>query len=429
MPEVSKVTKDDGYGNGLIPAEKEKSGGTIMVKVAVLGYGNIGSGVVTVIQENEKLIEKKIDQEIEVKYVLDLRDFPGDPMEDKLVHDVNVILGDPEINIVCETMGGVEPAYTFSKKALLAGKSVCTSNKELVAAHGAELLEVARKQNVNYMFEASVGGGIPIIRPLRTSLAQEEILSITGILNGTTNYILTKMENEGLAFETVLARAQEKGYAEKNPDADILGYDACRKIAILTSLAYGKKVNFEDITTEGITAITAVDFAYAKKMGVTIKLFAKSVKKGDKYYALVAPFIVGPENPLYAVKGVFNAILVNCNMGGETMYYGKGAGKLATASAVVADVLDCARHVGKHLDIRWEEQKLEISPIDGAVRKFFVRVSCTDEAKIRKHFGDVEMYTDIVAGECGFVTEEMTEAEYREKAAKFGSVLSMIRVD
>lgn len=237
------------------------------------------------------------------------------------------------------------------------------------------------------------------------------------------------MENEGLAFETVLARAQEKGYAEKNPDADILGYDACRKIAILSSLAYGKKVNFEDITTEGITAITAVDFAYAKKMGATIKLFAKSVKKGDKYYALVAPFIVGPENPLYAVKGVFNAILVNCNMGGETMYYGKGAGKLATASAVVADVLDCARHVGKHLDIRWEEQKLEISPIDGAVRKFFVRVSCTDEAKIRKHFGDVEMYTDIVAGECGFVTEEMTEAEYREKAAKFGSVLSMIRVD
>ena len=400
-----------------------------MVKVAVLGYGNIGSGVVTVIQENQKIIERKIDNEIEVKYVLDLRDFPGDPMEHKLVHDVNIILEDPEVQIVCETMGGVEPAYTFSKKALLMGKSVCTSNKELVAAHGAELLETARQQNVNYMFEASVGGGIPVIRPLRTSLAQEEILSITGILNGTTNYILTKMENEGLAFETVLARAQEKGYAEKNPDADILGYDACRKIAILTSLAYGKKVNFEDITTEGITAITAVDFAYAKKMGATIKLFAKSVKKGDKYYALVAPFIVKPENPLYAVKGVFNAILVNCNMGGETMYYGKGAGKLATASAVVADVLDCARHVGKHLDIRWEEQKLEISPIDGAVRKFFVRVSCTDEAKIREQFGEVEMYTDIAAGECGFVTEEMTEAEYREKAAKFGSVLSMIRVD
>ncbi|MDE6054593.1 MAG: homoserine dehydrogenase, partial [Lachnospiraceae bacterium] len=242
-------------------------------------------------------------------------------------------------------------------------------------------------------------------------------------------YILTKMETEGLAFKDVLARAQEKGYAEKNPDADILGFDACRKIAILTSLAYGKKVNFEDITTEGITAITDVDFSYAKKMGATIKLFAKSIKKGDKYYALVAPFIVKPENPLYAVKGVFNAILVNCNMGGETMYYGKGAGKLATASAVVADVLDCSRHIGKHLDIKWENQKLEISPIDGAVRRFFVRVPLTDEKQIKDVFGEVEMYTNVADGECGFVTEEMTEAEYKDKAVQFGSILSMIRVD
>ena len=400
-----------------------------MIKAAILGYGTVGSGVYEVIRKNRDIITDRLGEEIQVKYVLDLREFEGDPVQEVLVHDADTIINDAEIAIVCETMGGEHPAYEFTKRALESGKSVCTSNKELVEKHGPELIKIAKEHKCSYLFEASVGGGIPIIRPLRTSLAQEEILSITGILNGTTNYILTKMENEGLAFETVLARAQEKGYAEKNPDADILGYDACRKIAILSSLAYGKKVNFEDITTEGITAITAVDFAYAKKMGATIKLFAKSVKKGDKYYALVAPFIVGPENPLYAVKGVFNAILVNCNMGGETMYYGKGAGKLATASAVVADVLDCARHVGKHLDIRWEEQKLEISPIDGAVRKFFVRVSCTDEAKIRKHFGDVEMYTDIGAGGCGFVTEEMTEAEYREKAAKFGSVLSMIRVD
>ena len=236
------------------------------------------------------------------------------------------------------------------------------------------------------------------------------------------------METEGLAFADVLARAQEKGYAEKNPDADVLGFDACRKIAILTSLAYGKKVDFADITTEGITSITDKDFAYAKKMGATIKLFAKSVKKSGKYYALVAPFVVFPENPLYAVKGVFNAILVNCNMGGETMYYGKGAGKLATASAVVADVLDCARHKGKHLDIKWEERKLEISPIDGAVRRFFVRTSSAEE-RIKEFFGEVEMISGVADGECGFVTEEMSEAAYREKAAKFGDILSMIRVD
>ena len=332
-----------------------------MIKAAILGYGTVGSGVYEVIRKNRDIITDRLGEEIQVKYVLDLREFEGDPVQEVLVHDADTIINDAEIAIVCETMGGEHPAYEFTKRALESGKSVCTSNKELVEKHGPELIKIAKEHKCSYLFEASVGGGIPIIRPLRTSLAQEEILSITGILNGTTNYILTKMENEGLAFETVLARAQEKGYAEKNPDADILGYDACRKIAILTSLAYGKKVNFEDITTEGITAITAVDFAYAKKMGATIKLFAKSVKKGDKYYALVAPFIVGPENPLYAVKGVFNAILVNCNMGGETMYYGKGAGKLATASAVVADVLDCARHVGKHLDIRWEEQKLEIA--------------------------------------------------------------------
>lgn len=400
-----------------------------MTKIAILGYGTVGSGVYEVIKKNREIITSKLGDEIQVKYVLDLRPFEGDPVQEVLVHDVGTIIDDPEVAVVCETMGGEHPAYEFTRRALESGKSVCTSNKELVEKHGPELIQIAKEHKCSYLFEASVGGGIPIIRPLRTSLAQEEILSITGILNGTTNYILTKMETEGLAFASVLARAQEKGYAEKNPDADILGFDACRKIAILTSLAYGRKVDFEDILTEGITAITDTDFSYAKKMGATIKLFAKSVKKGDKYYALVAPFVVKPENPLYAVKGVFNAILVNCNMGGETMYYGKGAGKLATASAVVADVLDCSRHIGKHLDIKWEDEKLEISPIDGAVRKFFVRVASTDEAQIRDAFGEVELFTDVADGECGFVTEEMTEAEYRDKAAGFGGVLSMIRVD
>lgn len=400
-----------------------------MIKVAIWGYGTVGSGIFEVLRKNSAVIENKLGDTIEVKYVLDLRDFEDDPVKEVLVHDVEVILSDPEVAVICETMGGENPAYTFTKRALESGKSVCTSNKELVEKHGPELLQIAKAHNCSYLFEASVGGGIPIIRPLRTSLAQEEIQSITGILNGTTNYILTKMETEGLAFESVLKRAQEKGYAEKNPDADILGFDACRKIAILTSLAYGKNVNYTDILTEGITAITDKDFAYARKLGATIKLFAKSVKKGEKYYALVAPFLVKPENPLYAVNGVYNAILVNGNMGGETMYYGKGAGKLATASAVVSDVLDCARHFGKHLNVKWDEEKLEISPIDGAVRKFFVRASTMDMAQVEAVFGEVELITGVADNECGFVTAEMTEAEYREKAAKMGNIIGMIRVD
>lgn len=400
-----------------------------MVKVAILGYGTVGSGVFEVIKRNQNAIVNKIGEEIEVKYVLDLRTFEGDPVMEVLTNNYDDIVNDDEVKVVCETMGGVKPAYEFTKRALESGKSVCTSNKELVEKHGPELLKIAKANKCSYLFEASVGGGIPIIRPLRTSLAQEEIQSITGILNGTTNYILTKMETEGLAFDDVLKRAQEKGYAEKNPDADILGFDACRKIAILTSLAYGKNVDYADITTEGITAITDTDFAYAKKMGTTIKLFAKSLKKGDKYYALVAPFMVTPENPLYAVNGVFNAILLNCNMGGETMYYGKGAGKLATASAVVADVLDCAKHIGKNLDTKWDEEKLEIAPIDTAVRRFFVRVSGTDEAKIREIFGEVDLLNGIAEGECGFVTGEMSEAEYRQKAAEAGNVITMIRMD
>lgn len=239
-----------------------------MTKVAILGYGTVGSGVYEVLKKNKEVITGKTGEEITVKYVLDLREFDSDPVQEVLVHDIDTIISDAEVSIVCETMGGERPAYEFTKRALESGKSVCTSNKELVEKHGPELLQIAKAHACSYLFEASVGGGIPIIRPLRTSLAQEEILSITGILNGTTNYILTKMETEGLAFETVLARAQEKGYAEKNPDADILGFDACRKISILTSLAYGKNVDFADITTEGITAISSADFAYAKKWGL-----------------------------------------------------------------------------------------------------------------------------------------------------------------
>ena len=236
-----------------------------MVYAAILGYGTVGSGVAHVLSENSEMIAWKAGEEVSVKYILDLRDFPQDPNADKVVHDFRIILEDPQVSVICETMGGLEPAYTFSKQALLAGKSVCTSNKELVAAHGPELLRLAREHNCNYLFEASVGGGIPIIRPMNYSLTAEVIDGITGILNGTTNYILTRMKQDGADFETVLREAQEKGYAERNPEADVEGHDACRKIAILSSLMLGKTVHYEDIYTEGITAITSADFLYAKK--------------------------------------------------------------------------------------------------------------------------------------------------------------------
>lgn len=400
-----------------------------MIKAAIFGYGTVGSGVYEVLTRNSAMIQGKLGDRIEVKYVLDLREFPGDPVQDVLVHDVNTILDDEEVSIICETMGGEKPAYDFTRRALELGKSVCTSNKELVEKHGAELLKIAQEHHCSYLFEASVGGGIPIIRPLCTSLAQEHIESITGILNGTTNYILSKMENEGADFETVLKRAQEKGYAERNPEADVCGYDAGRKIAILTSLAYGKNVDFSDLYVEGITQITKTDFAYAKKLGTTIKLFAKSQCIDGKYYAMVAPFMVTADNPLYAVQNVFNAILVHGNMVGDTMYYGKGAGKLATASAVVADVIDCAKHLGKHVQVIWEEDKLEISPMDDFTRRFFVRVKGTDRAQITENFGEVEFIDSVAEEETGFITSEMTEKAYEECAKKAGNVINRIRFE
>ena len=400
-----------------------------MIKAAIFGYGTVGSGVYEVFTRNSAMIQGKLGDRIEVKYVLDLREFPGDPVQDVLVHDVNTILDDEEVSIICETMGGEKPAYDFTRRALELGKSVCTSNKELVEKHGAELLKIAQEHHCSYLFEASVGGGIPIIRPLCTSLAQEHIESITGILNGTTNYILSKMENEGADFEIVLKRAQEKGYAERNPEADVCGYDAGRKIAILTSLAYGKNVDFADLYVEGITQITRMDFAYAKKLGTTIKLFAKSQCIDGKYYAMVAPFMVTADNPLYAVQNVFNAILVHGNMVGDTMYYGKGAGKLATASAVVADVIDCAKHLGKHVQVIWEEDKLEISPMDDFTRRFFVRVKGTDRAQITENFGKVEFIDSVAEEETGFITSEMTEKAYEECAKKAGNVINRIRFE
>lgn len=399
-----------------------------MAKVAVLGYGTVGSGIVEVIKTNQELINKRAGREIDVKYILDLRDFPGDPYEDLIVHDVDVIMNDPEVEIVCEAMGGTGAAYAFTKAALSKGKSVCTSNKALVAEYGTELLELAKANNCNYLFEASCGGGIPIIRPLRSSLSPERIVAIKGILNGTTNYILTKMEQEGADFDAVLKDAQALGYAEANPEADIEGHDACRKIAILSSLGFGKTVYYKEVYTEGITKITIDDFAYMKQMNATIKLLGMSKEADGSYFAMVAPFVLTKENPLFHVEGVMNAILVTGNTLGDTMYYGAGAGKLPTASAVVSDVMECAMHEGIHLDCSWESEKLALSSLDRAKRKFFVRVSGCAEDKIKSAFGDVKVLTGVKEGELGFVTDVMTENEYREKAAAF-DVVSMIRVE
>ena len=279
-----------------------------MIKVAIMGYGTIGSGVYEVLTGNRDKIAANVGQEVQVKYILDLRDFPGSPVEDKIVHDFQVIADDPEVQIVVETMGGLNPAYPFVKTCLEAGKNVVTSNKALVATHGTELLAIAREKQVNFQFEASVGGGIPIIRPLYECLMGEQIQEITGILNGTTNFILTKMDKEGASFDAVLKEAQELGYAERNPEADVEGYDTCRKIAILTAMATGKEVDFEDIQTEGITKITDVDFKYADKMGTSIKLFGTSRMNGDQVFAWVAPLMIGKSHPLYAVNDVFNGI-------------------------------------------------------------------------------------------------------------------------
>ena len=399
-----------------------------MIQVAVLGYGTVGSGVVEVLENNKKMITPRAGEELNVKYILDLRDFPGDPYESKVVHDVNVILEDPEVQVICETMGGINPAYDFSKKALMAGKSVCTSNKELVAAYGPELLRLARENKCNYLFGASVGGGIPIIRPINYSLTAEKIESIHGILNGTTNYILTKMDKEGADFEDVLKEAQEKGYAERNPEADVEGHDACRKIAILSSLMTGKYVKYEDIYTEGITKITSADFKYAKALNKSIKLLAMSKDEGDGYMAMVSPCMISQEHPLYCVNDVFNAVFVHGNMLGDSMFYGRGAGKLATASAVVADVIDSARHLGKTVTCIWDEEVVHLKDYKDSAKKFFVRVKNEGVDKAASLFGYIEKI-EVVDGEFGFVTEVMTEREFASRTEQLPEMITRIRVE
>ena len=383
-----------------------------MINVAVLGFGTVGSGVVEII--NNKDFSKKTGKDINVKKVLDIRTFEDSPYKDLITADFDSIINDEEISIVVETMGGTNPAYDFTKRSLLAGKSVVTSNKELVATHGTELLSIAKEKGVCYMFEASVGGGIPIIRPLGNCLAANDINWIMGILNGTTNYILTKMINDGESFENALADAQAKGYAERNPAADVEGTDACRKIAILASLAFGKFVDSHKISTEGITNISLEDVKNAQSIGHSIKLIGQCKKVGDEVFAKVSPVMLPPSNALSDVEGVFNGILVNGSATGDVMFYGKGAGKMPTASAVVADVIDIVGHKGLGAPY-WEDGGIltDVNPDD---TKLYVRVLGDDvKSAVADIFGDVEVLKDC-GGEYAFISAPAKECELNKKA-------------
>lgn len=405
-----------------------------MVNIAVLGYGTVGSGVVEVVETNGESINQRIGDELNVKYIMDLKDFPGQSVQDKIVHNFETILNDDDVHIVVEVLGGIEPAYTFVKRSLLAGKSVATSNKALVAKHGAELLSIAKEKNINFLFEASVGGGIPIIRPLNSSLTADEIEEITGILNGTTNYMMTKMFYEGADYDEVLKEAQDNGFAERNPEADVEGYDACRKIAILSSLISGKQVDFEDIYCEGITNITGEDMKYAKAMGTTIKLLASSKREKNRLHAIVAPCMLYPKHPLYNVNGVFNAIFVHGNVLGDAMFYGSGAGKLPTASAVVADVVEAAKNLNRNVMTMWKQDKLKIEDKGAAKRCFFVRIKGEERellSSLQDTFGDIEIIkAEGVVDEFGFVTPIMMEGDYDTRAKIYeDQIVHMIRME
>ena len=399
------------------------------MNVAIMGYGTIGSGVAEVLSTNGRLIEERVGEKLTLTKVLDLRDFEGDPVAPLIVHDYKEIAEDASIDLVVETMGGVEPAFTFVKAMLENGKHVATSNKALVADRGAELLAVAREHHVQFQFEASVGGGIPIIRTLLSCLTGDEIEEIIGIINGTTNYMMTKMAEEGCDFNEVLKEAQDSGYAEADPTADIEGHDAARKIAILTSLVAEAQVDYEDIPVEGITHITSEDFLYAKKLGRAVRLLAVMRRAGGSFTVRVAPFLLSEEHPLYAVHGVMNAVYVVGNMLGPSMYYGSGAGSLPTASAVVGDMVDMARNSANPLDIRWNAEKLALADPDSQVYQNFIRTSLS-EVRAREIFPTQQVVDCGIPGEIGIVTEPIREHDYLEIVGRLsgGEVLGRIRL-
>ena len=411
-----------------------------MVEIAIMGHGTVGSGVVEVLTRHETTITKRAKEEIRIKYILDLREFPDSPLADRFTKSFDDIIGDSSIQIVVEVMGGLHPAYDYVKCCLEAGKSVVTSNKELVAAKGAELLRIARDQNVNFLFEASVGGGIPIIRPMSQCLAANDVVEVAGILNGTTNFILTKMINEQMPFEDALALAQKLGYAERNPAADIEGQDACRKICILASLAYGKHVYPDQIHTEGIKNISLADVQYADAWGGVVKLIGEAnLLLSGKLHSIVCPMFIPRDSQLANVDDVFNGIMVRGDATGDVVFYGKGAGKLPTASAVVADVIDCVKHLKARKYLFWEDGSPDYVAdyLDNEVA-MYVRVQATDPDAVHRQaeqlFASVTRLTrkGIRADETAFVTPVLKERDIREKLSHLEEngtkVLNTIRV-
>ena len=402
-----------------------------MIHVALLGFGVVGSGTAEVLTQNKAIIEKKVGREVNIKYILDLRDFPDSPFADRIIHDFRIIADDPEVSVVAEMMGGSHPAYDFTLACLKAGKSVVTSNKEVVANFGTELLAVAKEHGVSYLFEASVGGGIPIIRPLREDLASNNITSISGILNGTTNYILTRMDAEGASFDEVLKDAQRLGYAEANPAADVEGLDAARKIVILAAMAFGKRLNPNSILCEGITGITTADSDLAKDMGYAIKLIGYTTKVDGKILAMVSPRLVSLYNPIHGVSDVNNGILVTADMVGQVMFYGPGAGKLPTASAVTGDLVDVMAHTpaGIISPVWVDADPHEIAdPEDYACRHLVVLdAPLSAEADIAAHFALNAVH--FTEGRFSFITEEMSEVTVKAKIAAVGyPLVTRIRV-
>lgn len=411
-----------------------------MAKIAVLGHGVVGSGVVEVIHTNKENIKKRAGQNIEVKKILDLREFPELSYSDKFTKNFDDIINDDEISVVVEVLGGVNPAYEFAKASLEKGKSVVTSNKELVAAKGAELLKIAKENHVNFFFEASVGGGIPIIRPMHQCLAANEINEIAGILNGTTNFILTKMIKEQMDFDTALKLAQDLGYAERNPSADVDGHDACRKICILASLAFGKQVNPDNVKTEGITKITLQDVEYADDFNSVIKLIGRAKRKQNgKIECMVSPAFVLKNSQLASIDDVFNGVLVRGNATGDVVFYGKGAGKLPTASAVVADVIDVAKSNDTSRSLTWDEcQENIVENFKDTNSAFYVRVVSKHpeylNVSIEREFGKVKFLNrkDQPKEEIAFVTKEIQERSMENKLALLVeddiTILSTIRL-
>ncbi len=398
-----------------------------MIHIAILGFGVVGSGVAKVISTNAAELAERLDgEQLNIKHILDLRSFPDHPLGNRVTADFDDILNDDDVFLVVETMGGSHPAYEFSKKALLAGKSVVTSNKEVVANYGAELLEIARENGVSYLFEASVGGGIPIIRPMWQCLAANRIQSVSGILNGTCNYILTKMEREKSDFADALAEAQRLGYAERNPAADIEGTDTCRKISILTSLAYGEHVRPERLSCEGITKITYDDIAYASEHGYAIKLLGRATRaENGKVYAMTAPHLVPKDNALAGVNDVYNGILVVGNIVEDVLFCGRGAGSLPTASAVMADVLDVIRDCRK--TIGWKNKEATfLGDISENVTDCYIRTAAGETA-IREIFGE-KTKIENVGSERVFFTGKHTEKEIDEKLALLGAEHLKLRV-